>query len=381
MNIAILVPRSDRSFVVRHMVDLAKELQSQGNEVRLVTALVSEAHGFAEELGENHICMGLSGMTRAVAAFANMMKSGAPDLLVSATLEANCTAGLARRMAGIECPLVFFEKSVPGYEDTGGVVSNKFWSWMRKKAYLHADKIIAPSYEVRRRLLNLTSVPEDRIVQIFNPGRGYFSPPIKAPHPWLSEARLEPTFVAAGPLEKNSDFETLIRGVSVAQKFLPCKMIILGDGPEKKRLFEYSRSLSMRNHVTFASDIENLHDYVYFCDGFVSTAKSSACPDVVLRAMELTSRVICTASPGGSREILGEGKYGKMLRMEDPDALAYALYESIQTAKMKPGERDISRFDRTSFFARVSAELHEVVENSRRAAIENSAKPLELRAA
>jgi len=372
MQIAILVTRSDRSFVVRHMVDLAKDLVLRGHEIRLVSILGSETSGFGEELGEDHICIGAARTVSGVSPLAKLMRSGSPDLIISAGLEANCVAGLSRKMAGVMCPMIFFEQDVPGYDHLSNPLSKRFWAWTRQRTYPLASRIIAPTYEVKRRLLNAAPISEEKIVEIMNPGRGYFSPPIKAPHPWLAEARADPTFVAAGPLDKNSDFATLMDGVSRAQRVLPCKVVILGDGPEKKRLFDFSKSRNLRNLVSFASDVENLHDYVYFSDGFISTALSSACPDVVIRAMELSSRVICTASPGGSREVLGEGAYGKLLRMKDPDAVAYALHEAMQSPKMRPSERDMLRFDRGDFFERVSSLVYEV------GAIDAEARGLEL---
>lgn len=329
----------------------------RGHDVRLVTILQPEAFGFAEELGENHICLGLARMTNAVSALAKLMKGGGPDLIISATLEANCVASLARKMASLTCPLMIFEQDVPGYEVGHSAVGNKFWSWMRRRAYRNVDRVIVPSYEIKRRLMNDVQIDAEKIIELYNPGRGYFSPPIKAPHAWLAEARSDPTFVAAGPLVKNSDFETLIKGIERTQKLLPCKVIILGDGPDKNKLFNFSKSRGLRTNVSFASDLENLHDYIYFSDGFISTALSSACPDVIIRAMEISSRIVCTNSPGGSREILGDGDYGKMLRMGDPDAIAYALYEVMQKPKMKAADRDVGRFDRGNFFDAVADEI------------------------
>lgn len=357
MKIALLVARSDRSYAVRHVVDLAYDLLERGHEVRVVSVLKPGDGGFAEEMGDLHICLNSISMTAGVSSFGNLMKTGAPEVIISAGSRANCVAGLSRKMAGSFTRLMFLEQEVPGYEDFGNPLVAKFWAWMQSRTYPHADRIIVPSYEVKRRLLSRIEVNESAIKEFLNPGQGYFTPPIKAPHPWLTEARNEPTFVSAGTLDKNADLQTLIAGIARTQSSLPCKAIILGDGPEKKRLMELSRSKGLQNHIAFSSDIENLHDYVYFSDGLVSTALSSACPDAVIRAMELSSRIICTVSPGGSRQVLGSGRYGKMLRMQDPDALAHALYEAMQQPKSKPAERDIGRFDRAEFFDKIHREI------------------------
>jgi hypothetical protein len=357
LKIALLVARSDRSYLVRHIVDLAIDLIHRGHEVRVVSVLKPHNGGFIEELGDLHICLKSHSMSAGVTAFGNLMKSGAPDAIISAGSRANCVAGLARKMAGSFTRLMFMEQEVPGYEDFGNPVIARFWSWMQARTYPHADRIVVPTYEVKRRLLSKVEVDEGAVREFCNPGQGYFSPPIKAPHPWLTEARSEPTFVSAGTLDKNSDFATLIAGIEVAQKDMPCKVIILGDGPEKKRLIDGVKAKKLTAQVAFARDIENLHDYVYFSDGLISTARSSACPDAVIRAMELSSRIICTASPGGSRQVLGNGRYGKMLRMQDPEAVSYALFEAMQQPKSKPSDRDVTRFDRTEFFEKMHEEL------------------------
>ena len=361
MQIAILVTDTIDSFGVRHMVDLCKDLSYRGHDVRLVSLLASVDSSISDELGEYHIQLSSKTSAASVFELTALMAGGAPDVIISLGLRASCVASMSKTKAKVNSRLVFFEHEVPGYELGMDAVSYNFWKWLRPKAYSSADRVIVPSYEVQRRLMLVSSVKKKSIERLFYPARGYFTPPIKAPHPWLAEARGEPTFVASGRIDRNSDFLTLIEGMRLLQSRMPAKVIILGKGPDLPRLMDRVTKWGLEDVVSFAGDVESLQDYVYFSDGFISTSIASAFPDEVVRAMEIPSRIICTASPGGSREVLNDGEFGHLLRMRDANAVSNAIYASMRKQKSRPTDRAMWRFDRDQFFESVNAILEDVM--------------------
>jgi glycosyltransferase involved in cell wall biosynthesis len=56
-------------------------------------------------------------------------------------------------------------------------------------------------------------------------------------------------------------------------------------------------------------------------------------PTVLVEAMYLGAPIIATDCPGGSREILKDGKFGKLVPMDAPLALAEAIEGSLNDSR------------------------------------------------
>lgn len=106
------------------------------------------------------------------------------------------------------------------------------------------------------------------------------------------------------------------------------KAVIVGDGPLRKELEEYSATLGLKNKVHFTGYTEYIRDYYEAIDLLVSPSLKEGMPNVVLEAVALKIPVLA-ADVGGTREIIREGLNGWLIPPNDSRRLSEKLLELI----------------------------------------------------
>ena len=106
-------------------------------------------------------------------------------------------------------------------------------------------------------------------------------------------------------------------------------LTIVGDGPERKELEEYSESNGLDNSVTFCGEVRHSQVSVYLrqCDVFCLPSKREGCPNVVLEA--LASGVPVVAFTVGGIPDIVTSNTGILVDSRTPRDLMAALDEAL----------------------------------------------------
>lgn len=212
---------------------------------------------------------------------------------------------------------------------------NAFNAFLYKLSIRHsfrrADMVIVNSVGVQEDLLRTVHVSPENVRLIRN---STVSPMIEAmasepvADSWLNQSA-EPTIVAAGRLRKVKDFETLIRAFHLVNDARPCRLLILGDGPERVPLEKLVNSLRLEYAVRFAGQIANPYPFFKRAQLLVLSSRSEGSPNVLIEALALGVPVVSTDCRNGPREILQDGRYGPLVAVGDHRALAHAIIETL----------------------------------------------------
>jgi glycosyltransferase involved in cell wall biosynthesis len=143
--------------------------------------------------------------------------------------------------------------------------------------------------------------------------------------------------VALGQLVKRKDFGTLIRAFALTRKTVDAKLIIFGEGPERKHLSDLVTELGLDEQVSLPGYLEGSPwSNTGRADLFVMSSVDEAFCLVLAEAMACGIPVVATdAIGGGPRSILGDSKYGVLVPRGDAQGLADAIVKVISSRDLR----------------------------------------------
>ena len=104
-------------------------------------------------------------------------------------------------------------------------------------------------------------------------------------------------------------------------KEIPCKLLMIGDGPERIKAEQLSRELGLDGKVKFLGKLRVIEKMLAISDIFVLPSKTESFGLVALEAMASKTAVVSTNS-GGISEVNIEGETGFLSNVGDVDKMA-----------------------------------------------------------
>jgi glycosyltransferase involved in cell wall biosynthesis len=154
-------------------------------------------------------------------------------------------------------------------------------------------------------------------------------------HPWLQH-KDQPVIVSLGRLVKRKNYPLLLQALAIVRSQIKVKLIILGEGPERKHLEEVIAKLGLQECVSLPGHVANPWSNIAKADVFVMSSLDEAFCLALVEAMACGVPVISTdAIGGGPRSILEDGKYGNLVPIDDPEALATAIYKVLTSKEWR----------------------------------------------
>jgi glycosyltransferase involved in cell wall biosynthesis len=144
-----------------------------------------------------------------------------------------------------------------------------------------------------------------------------------------------PIIISLARLVEQKDHFTLIDAFLILlRKFPTVKLWLISDGDEREKLEKYVKYLGINKNIKFFGWVKNKYYYLKKADLFAFSSKREGFGYVLLEAMSQGLPVISTDTPFGPREILDNGKYGILVPMKDPQAMAEAMYKLLTDEKL-----------------------------------------------
>ena len=148
--------------------------------------------------------------------------------------------------------------------------------------------------------------------------------------------------VAAGRLAYWKGFNYLIEACSLLKvKKFNFKLIILGDGPDKKKLQNLSKKLRVDDKVKFIGYVKNPLKYFTISDVFVLSSLVEGMPNALVEAIMCGCKIVSTNCQTGPKEILSQGKFGHLVPIKNSRALANSIINSTKYPLNKEQRRKI----------------------------------------
>ena len=314
-------------------LDLIREFRAAGHAVTLL--LHSGQGELAGSLPRDMpvVSFETSRVLADVRPLARYLRTHRPDVLLSNLNHNNVAALLAKATTASRTRVIVCQHNALSAE--AATLSWKYRAVPMAYRLLgsFAAGIVAVSDGVAQDLGRLSGIARDRITTIYNP---VITPDFEAraaapaSHPWFDTPG-PPVYISAGRLVAQKDHATLLRGFA-----LHCaaggqgRLMILGDGPLRASLESLAGDLGVADRVAMPGFVANPLPLVRRAAAFVLTSRFEGFGNVLVEAFGVGTPVIAMDCPFGPSEILGDGRYGRLLPPGDLDALAAAFSSMLR---------------------------------------------------
>ncbi len=209
----------------------------------------------------------------------------------------------------------------------------KKFSWKYTVAfYNHCDLILSPTQSLAETLIEKGLQKPVDIIQnsidtvLFRPGSD------------ISQEKLKSQFgiqgkslVYMGRVSYEKNIGQVVKAFALMLKKTPkLKLMIIGDGPERKKLEKLAQALKIENNIIFTGFLhgEDLVKALQANDIFLTASKSENMPLSVLEAMAAGLPII-TIKEKGLAEIVQENINGFFAKTDDPEDIAEKALELL----------------------------------------------------
>jgi glycosyltransferase involved in cell wall biosynthesis len=330
--VALFLPDLCLGGAERVMVHLANALAARR---RLVDMVLVEAKGeFLAELDPavRVVDLKTARVLRAIPRLAAYFRRVRPAVAISALDHANFGAAVAKWLSRSGIPII---AAIHSTRSVKAAQAKGIWGAVLRRCitlcYRRAAAIVCVSGGVADDLAEMTGARRDLMQIIYNPiidERLFALAREPLDHAWYAPGA-PPVVLTVGRLAAVKDYQGLIRAFAVASRKNDLRLLILGEGPERSKLENLVADLGLRDRVALPGFCSNPYAYMARAALFVVSSVSEALPTALIEAMAVGTPVVATDCKCGPREILQNGRFGRLVPVQDVPALAAAISAAL----------------------------------------------------
>ena len=330
MKIFVIAARYAISGVPLAQLRFARALAASRHDVDLIFGLINPGYSLPEIDGINVRVMNKPRVMGMLAPLVRYFKEQDPDVVFSAGDHLNVIVLLAALISGSKAKISCSSRVTP-FDTYSNIPFTKRWilKQFMRVVMSRANALTCVSKDmVEQYRLVFKSPPHVCIYNIIGDSHSQMRLSEAVDEEWFID-KTEPILVAAGSLVPWKGFSDLIVAMSELMKTKKAKLIILGDGPLKVELQELINELQLQDVVKLIGYVDNPLKYFSHSDIFVLSSHVEGMPNVLVEAMMCGCTPVSTNCPTGPRELLQDGKYGYLVPVSDPIAMAVGIAQAI----------------------------------------------------
>lgn len=147
-------------------------------------------------------------------------------------------------------------------------------------------------------------------------------------HPWLVKKECC-TLVTAGSYTPGKCHLMLLDAMRRVVTERRVRLLIFGRGYLESHYYDFIKKHGLEDSVSVAGFTDQLPAEINASDGLISPSDSESFGITIVEALACGKPVISTDAPYGPREILSDGKYGRLVPVNDSAAMARAIIDCV----------------------------------------------------
>ncbi len=218
-----------------------------------------------------------------------------------------------------------------------------FWTLFSKNVYM----VTCPTKSSLKKINKLKIFPEEKLRLLYDPILQVNSINIK------KREKIDKRFIkinyilSVGRLTRQKNFLLLIIAFKEIIKSYPdLKLIILGEGEDRKKLEKSIGDLNLRDNVFLEGYKKNVFNYIYNCECYISSSLYEDPGFSLIESGYLNKIVIAADSNTGPSEILNDSKNGFLFKNNDKNSLVkkYLEFKKLNDKEINDKKLNLKKF-------------------------------------
>lgn len=320
----------------RVFLTIGRRFAARGDRVTLAIDRAIPTEGLDETTNPRLVVLGATHAT-GLFRLARLLRRDRPDVALAAVSGSCAKLAMAKAIAGTRTPAIF---SYHGFEEwrTGRLGAFAYYGMPLMERM--ANRIVAVSEGLRDALVDRWGADPAKTERIYNPVS--LDLDIAAASAGNLATR-PPLVLGIGRLSEEKGMIDLVEAFARIDR-PEARLTIGGDGPERERIAQRVAELGLENRVVLAGHVDP-GAYYRHARVVAVPSRTEAFGLVVAEALAHGLPIVATACEG-PREILGDGRWGRIVPIGDVDAMA----RGIEAALDDPGVPD-ERIARAATFS------------------------------
>lgn len=332
-DIAIFLPSLEGGGAERVMAILANGFVARGYRVDLVLVTASGPYLGNIDARVRIVELGSGSVIKSVGPLIRYLRRNRPRTLLAALSHANVVAIIAHRLARSTARLVVSERlSLAAARLHHRGVKERAIRLLMRPTYRFADCVIVVAAAMIGELQTQLGLARARLECIYNPvvdDTLVAAAEQPCDHPWLNMRDRVPVVLGCGRLSTQKDFGTLIEAFRILRGRCPARLIILGEGEDRGLLEAQAQQSGVGEDIDLPGFTPNPFAFMSRASVFVLSSIYEGMPGALIQAMACGAPVVATDCPTGPDEILEDGRWGILVQMRDPVAMAAAIERTL----------------------------------------------------
>ena len=346
--------------VEKSFLTLSDQLIEKGNKVSIVTLNQNK-----NSLNQNNrieiISLGTSRSLLSLFKLSKMLNEKKPSILISAQYYANIVAILSSMISKHKVKIILSERlhlstTLKQYN----FLKKILLKFLVKLTYPNADLIYGNSDSVCEDLKKNYVNESTKVIKILNPSSSKNIIKLseeEVDDTWISKSD-DPIILYVGRLSFQKDIQTLLKTFKIIKSELNSKLLIVGDGPQRKLVEEFKlNNPEIESRIKLIGYSNNPYKFFKYSKVFLLTSLYEGLPNVLIESQILGIPIVATNSPGGTAEVLENGKSGLLVNVKDAQELSEKTLRILREESISKELKENMQFSIRRFEPSIVTEL------------------------
>jgi len=293
----------------------------------------------ARKKGYRVVGLGATRSWTSILPFRRYLAAVRPDVVFSAYTETNAAALLANALNGFSTPIVVTEHASLDEHWAGKPAARRIMlEAIVRYGYRLADHAMCVSRGMAEQLGR--RLRQREIGYIHNPVR--FAERRHSKKEARSVLGLDidvPLILAVGRIARQKNYMMLLRAFKVLLSQADCRLCIVGgvyEPAEKQALDRYIEDNDLGRAIRFVDFTNDVQVFYEAADVLVLSSAWEGFGNVLVEGLAFGLPVVSTCCNFGPSEILEDGRFGKLVEVDDHEAMAQAIRQVLTSNPFAP---------------------------------------------